>query len=153
MSGPDRRAAEADHPGRGGQRARCRPDIEPIAKVADLVLVPCRPSVLDLFAINQTVATIKSARVPAGIVLNACPSRRGAGEAAVTVDAAALWPTTACRSRPRDNRRARQPSPRAVGRPCGESSATQLRRAAWRSPRSPPFGAALMAKPVSFHRT
>ena len=63
------------------------PDIEPIAKVADLVLVPCRPSVLDLFAINQTVATIKSARVPAGIVLNACPSRRGAGEAAVTVDA------------------------------------------------------------------
>jgi chromosome partitioning protein len=63
------------------------PDITPIAKAADLVLVPCRPSVLDLFAINQTVATIKSARVPAGIVLNACPSRRGAGEASVTVDA------------------------------------------------------------------
>jgi chromosome partitioning protein len=63
------------------------PAITPIAKAADLVLVPCRPSVLDLFAINQTVATIKSARVPAGIVLNACPARRGAGEASVTVDA------------------------------------------------------------------
>ena len=63
------------------------PDIDPIVKVADLVLVPCRPSVLDLFAINQTVAAIKAARVPAGIVLNACPPPRGVGEASVTTDA------------------------------------------------------------------
>jgi chromosome partitioning protein len=63
------------------------PDIAPIAKAADLVLIPCRPSVLDLLAIRGTVEEVKRSRVPAAIVMNACPSRRGVGEASVVIDA------------------------------------------------------------------
>lgn len=43
------------------------------AKVADLVFVPCRPTVLDLHAIKRTVDLVESARCPAFAVLNAVP--------------------------------------------------------------------------------
>lgn len=43
------------------------------AKVADLVLVPCRPTVLDLQAISRTVNLVELAQVPALVVLNAVP--------------------------------------------------------------------------------
>jgi chromosome partitioning protein len=62
-------------------------DVASIVRAADYVLIPCRPSVLDLRAVGGTVAVVKSTRTAAAIVLNAAPSRRGAGEAAVTHEA------------------------------------------------------------------
>ena len=43
------------------------------AQAADLVLVPCRPSLIDLEAIRRTAQLIKSANVPAFVVFNAAP--------------------------------------------------------------------------------
>ena len=43
------------------------------ARLADLVLIPCRPSAVDLAAIPATLATIGS--TPAAVVLNAVPAR------------------------------------------------------------------------------
>jgi chromosome partitioning protein len=40
---------------------------------ADLVLIPCRPSLIDLDAIRRTAQLIKSAGVPAFVVFNAAP--------------------------------------------------------------------------------
>jgi chromosome partitioning protein len=60
-------------------------DVTSVARQADLVLIPCRPSILDLRAVGGTVALVKQqARVEALIVLNAVASRRGAGEATAT---------------------------------------------------------------------
>ena len=57
------------------------------ARAADLVLIPCRPGILDLRAIGASVAIVKSVKSKAAIVLNACPPRRGAGEAAIVHEA------------------------------------------------------------------
>jgi chromosome partitioning protein len=62
-------------------------DIGSIARAADYVLIPCRPSILDLRAVGGTVDVVKRTRAVAAIVLNAVPSKRGAGEAAVTHEA------------------------------------------------------------------
>jgi chromosome partitioning protein len=43
------------------------------AQAADLVLIPCRPSLVDLDAIRRTAQLIKSAGVPAFVVFNAAP--------------------------------------------------------------------------------
>ncbi|MEO0374164.1 MAG: ParA family partition ATPase [Cyanobacteria bacterium P01_A01_bin.17] len=43
------------------------------ARVADFVLIPCRPAILDLRAIGHTVDIVKLANKPASIVLNAVP--------------------------------------------------------------------------------
>jgi chromosome partitioning protein len=43
------------------------------AEAADLVLIPCRPSLVDLDAIRRTVQLVKSAGVPAFVVFNAAP--------------------------------------------------------------------------------
>jgi chromosome partitioning protein len=63
-------------------------DIGSIARAADLVLIPTRPAILDLRAVGRTVDVVKKdARVPAAIVLNGCPPRIGAGEAAQVTEA------------------------------------------------------------------
>jgi chromosome partitioning protein len=62
-------------------------EIGSIARAADYVLIPCRPSILDLRAVGGTVELVKAARVAAAIVLNAVPAARGVGEASVTVEA------------------------------------------------------------------
>jgi chromosome partitioning protein len=62
-------------------------DISSIARAADFVLIPCRPSILDLRAVGGTVELVKAVRVAAAIVLNAVPAPRGAGEASVTHEA------------------------------------------------------------------
>ena len=41
------------------------------ARVADLVLIPCRPAILDLEAIANTLAFIRTTSTPALVVLNA----------------------------------------------------------------------------------
>jgi chromosome partitioning protein len=43
------------------------------AEVADLILVPCRPGILDLRAIGSTARIVKVAAKPAFVVLNAAP--------------------------------------------------------------------------------
>jgi chromosome partitioning protein len=62
-------------------------DIASIARAADFVLIPCRPSVLDLRAIGGTVEVVREVRKPAAIVLNGCPPRIGAGEASLVSEA------------------------------------------------------------------
>ena len=43
------------------------------ARLADLVLVPCRPSGVDVLAVGPTLQVVAPAR--AGVVLNGCPAR------------------------------------------------------------------------------
>jgi chromosome partitioning protein len=43
------------------------------AQSADLILIPCRPSLIDLDAIRRTAQLIKSAGIPAFVVFNAAP--------------------------------------------------------------------------------
>lgn len=43
------------------------------AQLADTILIPCRPGILDLRAISATVQIAKMAAKPAVVVLNACP--------------------------------------------------------------------------------
>jgi chromosome partitioning protein len=45
------------------------------ARAADLILIPCRPAILDLRAIGSTVDLAKLAGRPAAVVLNAVPPR------------------------------------------------------------------------------
>jgi chromosome partitioning protein len=47
------------------------------ARAADLVLIPCRPSILDLRAISSSVDLVQIAKRPGLIVLNAAPPRGG----------------------------------------------------------------------------
>jgi chromosome partitioning protein len=55
------------------------------ARAADLILIPCRPAILDLKAIGMTIDLVRIAARPAVVVLNAVPPRgsltREAGEA------------------------------------------------------------------------
>ena len=47
------------------------------AQFADLVLIPCRPSVLDINAIQSTLDILKLTKTPVAIVLNAIPTHGG----------------------------------------------------------------------------
>ena len=62
-------------------------DVAHVAALADLVLIPTRPAILDLRAILGTLDVVKGAARRSLIVLNACPPPRGAGEASLTGDA------------------------------------------------------------------
>jgi chromosome partitioning protein len=52
------------------------------ARAADLVLIPCRPSILDLRAIGNTVDLAKLADKPCVVVLNTVPPRGSLGDEA-----------------------------------------------------------------------
>src|SRR5689334_5357566 len=52
------------------------------ARIADLVLIPCRPAAFDLEAIETTLLLAKAADKPAYVVLNAVPPRSGIGKEA-----------------------------------------------------------------------
>ena len=45
------------------------------AELADLVLIPCRPSAFDLKAIRTTLDLVEATRTPAFVMLNAAPIR------------------------------------------------------------------------------
>jgi chromosome partitioning protein len=62
-------------------------DVSSIARASNFVLIPCRPSILDLRAVGGTVKLVKEARIPAAIVLTAVPPARGFGEASKTAEA------------------------------------------------------------------
>ena len=51
------------------------PGVDLIARTADLLVIPCRPSVLDLAAVASSVALAKAAGKPTVFVLNACDAR------------------------------------------------------------------------------
>lgn len=51
------------------------PEAARIARTADLVLIPCRPTAFDLSAAENAAAIAKAAKVPAAFVLSACPPR------------------------------------------------------------------------------
>ena len=51
------------------------PEARHAVEVADLVIIPCRPSAFDLAAVSNTVAIVKALKKPACFVLNACPAR------------------------------------------------------------------------------
>ena len=51
------------------------PEVPQIARAADAVLIPCRPSAFDLAAVGNAVEIVRAAGVPAALVLNACPPR------------------------------------------------------------------------------
>lgn len=53
------------------------------AKRADLILMPCRPTVLDLQAVSRTIDLADLARVPLVAVLNAVPPQGRVGDEAV----------------------------------------------------------------------
>ena len=53
------------------------------ARASDLVIIPCRPAILDLRAIGSTVDLVNLAKAKACIVLNAVPSRGTLAEEAV----------------------------------------------------------------------
>ena len=58
-----------------------------VAGLADLALVPLRPSILDLRAVQDTLTIITATRTPALLVLNSCIPPTAAGEAPGTLDA------------------------------------------------------------------
>jgi chromosome partitioning protein len=49
--------------------------IATVAAVATALLIPCRPTALDLAAVTATVALARAAQKPTAFVLNACPAR------------------------------------------------------------------------------
>lgn len=51
------------------------PEAARIARVADLVVIPCRPTAFDLAAAEGAVRIVKAAKVQAVFVLSACPFR------------------------------------------------------------------------------
>lgn len=60
------------------------------AKAADLVMIPCRPAILDIEAITNTLELVKTKGVPVVVVLNAvAPQGHEAQEAAEAITQAA----------------------------------------------------------------
>jgi chromosome partitioning protein len=62
-------------------------DTAQVASIVDLVLIPLRPSVLDIYAVESTAEVVKAAKAEALLVLNACHPPQGIGEAPTTVEA------------------------------------------------------------------
>jgi chromosome partitioning protein len=58
-----------------------------VAAAVDLVLIPLRPSILDIYAAESTAALVLGTRTPALLVLNACSPPNTAGEAPTTAEA------------------------------------------------------------------
>lgn len=54
---------------------------------ADLVLIPARPSALDLHAVSATLKMASTIKKPSFVVLSQCPPRRGFGEPTAVTDA------------------------------------------------------------------
>ncbi len=51
------------------------PDAARVARAADLVLIPCRPTAFDLAAAGSAVDLVRAAGVSAAFILSACPFR------------------------------------------------------------------------------
>lgn len=62
-------------------------DTAQVAAAVDLALIPLRPSVLDIYAVESTAAVVKAAKTVTMLVLNACVPPKEAGEAPTTIEA------------------------------------------------------------------
>lgn len=62
-------------------------DIIEVAKLADLVVIPCRAAILDLRAVGPTVRIIQATGRRAVFVLNATPASRGDSDVSLVRDA------------------------------------------------------------------
>jgi chromosome partitioning protein len=51
-------------------------------QAATLVIIPCRPGVFDLVAVQETIAFARRVRTPYAVVINGAPSRREGSEVA-----------------------------------------------------------------------
>ena len=58
------------------------PDALDVARTASIVLIPCKPSMVDLDAIENTVKITEIAKVPARVVLNCVDARSDLGNQA-----------------------------------------------------------------------
>ena len=58
------------------------PDALDVARAASIVLIPCKPSMVDLDAIENTVKIAEIAKVPARVVLNCVDARSDLGNQA-----------------------------------------------------------------------
>jgi chromosome partitioning protein len=64
------------------------------ARSSDLILIPCRPGILDLRAIHSTIDLVKLAGKQAAVVLNSVPPRGALGDGAV--EAIAVYGIEVC---------------------------------------------------------
>ena len=64
-------------------------DTARVARCADLAMIPLRPSVLDIYAVEGTAAVVKATGTQALLVLNACVPPTLAGEVGTTAEARA----------------------------------------------------------------
>jgi chromosome partitioning protein len=63
-------------------------EAEIACSLADFIVIPCRPSVLDLRAIGKTIKLVQNTGKKAGVVLNHCPPGRGIlGEVGIVTEA------------------------------------------------------------------
>jgi chromosome partitioning protein len=62
-------------------------DTAQVATAVDLVLIPLRPSILDIYAVESTAAVVKATRTPGLLVLNSCLPPKETGEAPATAEA------------------------------------------------------------------
>lgn len=62
-------------------------DTARVSAAVDLVLIPLRPSILDIYAVESTAAVVKATGTAALLVLNACIPPKEAGEAPTTIEA------------------------------------------------------------------
>jgi len=62
-------------------------DTARVAAAVDLALIPLRPSVLDIYAVEGTAAVVRATKTPALLILNACVPPKEAGEAPTTAEA------------------------------------------------------------------
>jgi chromosome partitioning protein len=62
-------------------------DVRKVAALCDLVMIPCRPGILDLRAIGKTVEIVRTLHTPAIVVLNACPPATKRGEGSLVREA------------------------------------------------------------------
>jgi chromosome partitioning protein len=62
-------------------------DTAQVAAAVDLVLIPLRPSILDIYAVESTATVVKATRTPGLLVLNSCLPPKETGEASATAEA------------------------------------------------------------------
>jgi cellulose biosynthesis protein BcsQ len=56
-------------------------------EAATLLIIPCRPGIFDLDAVQETIAFAREVRTPFAVVINAAPPKRGSVEAAAVTAA------------------------------------------------------------------
>ncbi len=62
-------------------------DTAVVAAAVDLVLIPLRPSILDIYAVESTAAVVRATKTPALLILNACVPPKETGESPTTGEA------------------------------------------------------------------